>query len=81
MFLRGLVTAIASVGLMATPAFAASTSASKLSVANSVRVGAPASAHSNKLEGTALIGILVFVGIVGAVYAVAQSSDQKPNSP
>jgi hypothetical protein len=74
MFKRGLMAAVAAASMVATPVLAQS-SASKLSVASSVR--ADAAAKGEKLAGgSVLIGVLVFAAVVGAIYAVAQSSDE-----
>jgi len=74
MFKRGLMAAVAAAGLVATPVLAQS-SASKLSVASSVRAGA--STDGEQLAGgTVLIGVLVFAAVVGVIYAVAEGNDE-----
>lgn len=74
MFKRGLIAAVAAASLVAGPAVAQS-SASKLSVAQSVRAGASVDGE-NQLAGGALIGVLVFVAAVAAVYFVAEGNDE-----
>jgi hypothetical protein len=78
MFKRGLIAAVTAASLVAAPAVAQS-SASKLSVAQSVRAGAAVDGES-KLAGGALIGVLVFVAAVAAVYAIAESSDESESN-
>ena len=74
MFKRGLMAAVAAAGMVATPVLAQS-SASKLSVASSVR--ASASADGEHLAGgSVLIGVLVFAAVVGVIYAVAEGNDE-----
>ena len=74
MFKRGLMAAVAAAGMVATPVLAQS-SASKLSVASSVR--ANASADGEQLAGgSVLIGVLVFAAVVGVIYAVAEGNDE-----
>lgn len=78
MFKRGLVAAIAAAGLVAAPAIAQS-SASKLSVAQSVR--ANAGVKGEKLAGNgALIGVLAFVAVAVAVYFVAEENDESESN-
>jgi hypothetical protein len=74
MFKRGLMAAIAAAGMVATPVLAQS-SASKLSVASSVRAGATAEGES-LAGGSVLIGVLVFAAVVGVIYAVAEGNDE-----
>lgn len=74
MFKRGLMAAVAAAGMMATPVLAQS-SASKLSVASSVRANATAKGE-NLAGGSVLIGVLVFAAVVGVIYAVAEGNDE-----
>lgn len=77
MFKRGLVAAIAAAGLVSAPAVAQS-SASKLSVAHSVR--ANAGVDGEKLAGGALIGVLAFVAAVAVIYFVAEENDESESA-
>lgn len=79
MFKRGLVAAVAAASLMAGPAVAQS-SASKLSVAQSVRAGAAVDGESKLAGGGALIGVLVFVAAVAAVYFIAENEDESESA-
>jgi hypothetical protein len=74
MFKRGLVAAVAAASLVSAPAFAQS-SASKLSIAPSVRAGAAVKGE-NELAGGALIGVLVFAVAVAAIYFVSENEDE-----
>lgn len=74
MFKRGLMAAVAAAGMVATPVLAQS-SASKLSVASSVRANATAKGE-NLAGGSVLIGVLVFAAVVGVIYAVAEGNDE-----
>ncbi|MBA2919289.1 hypothetical protein GON01_15420 [Sphingomonas sp. MAH-20] len=74
MFKRGLMAAVAAASMVATPVLAQS-SASKLSVASSVRANAAAKGE-NLFGGGALIGVLVFAAVVGVIYAVAEGNDE-----
>jgi hypothetical protein len=78
MFKRGLMAAVAAASMVATPVLAQS-SASKLSVASSVR--ASADAKGEKLAGgSVLIGVLVFAAVVGVIYAVAEGNDESASA-
>ncbi|HEV2569623.1 hypothetical protein [Sphingomonas sp.] len=77
MFKRGLIAAAAAASLVAAPAVAQS-SASKLSVASSVRSGA--AVEGNELAGGALIGVLVFVAAVAIIYFVAEENDESESA-
>lgn len=77
MFKR-FMAAAAAASLVAAPAVAQS-SASKLSVAQSARAGATAKGE-NLFGGGALVGVLVFVAAVAAIYFIAEGNDE-PNSP
>jgi hypothetical protein len=74
MFKRGLMAAVAAASLVSAPALAQS-SASKLSVAQSVRASAAVDGESNLTSG-ALIGIAVFVAAVAIIYFVAEENDE-----
>lgn len=74
MFKRGLIAAVAAASLVSTPVLAQS-SASK----QSVRSGATVQGE-NELVGGALIGVLVFVAAVVAVYFIAESSDESESA-
>ena len=74
MFKRSVMAAVAAASLLTAPALAQS-SASKLSVAQSVRSGAAVDGESN-LESGALIGIAVFVAAVAIIYFVAEENDE-----
>ncbi|NNM78317.1 hypothetical protein HJG53_15600 [Sphingomonas sp. ID1715] len=78
MFKRGMIAAAAAASLVAAPAVAQS-SASKLSVASSVRAGA-STKGANQLEGGALIGVLAFVAAVAIVYFVAEGNDESASN-
>lgn len=79
MFKRGLVAAVAAMSLVSVPAVA-QTSASKLSVAQSVRSSA-ATKGSSKIEGsTALIGVALFVAAVAIIYFVAEGNDESDSN-
>ena len=78
MFKRGLVAAVAAASLVSAPAIAQS-SASKLSVASSVRAAAETDGES-KLAGGLLIGVLVFAAVVAAIYFVAEDNDEPQSS-
>jgi hypothetical protein len=73
MFKRGLIAAAAAASLVSAPALAQS-SASKLSVAHSVRAGA--TAEGENLANGALIGIAVFVAALAVIYFVAEGNDE-----
>ena len=77
MFKRGLIAAVAAASLVSAPAVAQS-SASKLSVASSVRSGA--AVEGNKLAGGALIGVAVFVAAVALIYFVAEENDESDSN-
>jgi hypothetical protein len=77
MFKRGLIAAATAASLVAAPAVAQS-SASKLSVASSVRSGA--TVEGNELAGGALIGVLVFVAAVAIIYFVAEGNDESESA-
>lgn len=77
MFKRGLIAAAAAASLVSAPALAQS-SASKLSVASSVRSGAHA--EGQNLEGGALIGIAVFVAALAIIYFVAEGNDESASN-
>ena len=78
MFKRGLIAAVAAASLVSAPAVAQS-SASKLSVASSVRAGA--SVDGNKLDGSpALIGVGVFIAAVAIIYFIAEGNDESESN-
>ena len=74
MFKRGLMAAVAAASMVATPVLAQS-SASKLSVASSVRSNAAAKGE-NLFGGGVLVGVLVFAAVAGIIYAVAEGNDE-----
>jgi hypothetical protein len=74
------LTSIAALSLVATPAFAANNPASSLSVAKSVRAGAP-SARGSHLAGGVIIPVVLALAIIGAGIVIAVDNDDKPDSP
>lgn len=74
---KGLIAAAAAASLVTAPAMAQS-SASKLSIASAARTGA--NVEGEKLAGGALIGVLVFVAAVAAVYFVAEGNDESDSN-
>lgn len=78
MFKRGLIAAVAAASMVSAPALAQS-SASKLSVAHSVRANATAKGE-NLFGGGVLVGVLVFAAAVAAIYFVAEGSDKPASS-
>jgi len=71
-----IVTALVS-GFMlaATPAVAQVSSASKLSVAKSVRAGSPAAESSNLAGGSVVIAVLAAAAIIAGIVIAADGDD------